>query len=86
MTADRSQKVAQSAVVIYHLVSMLQKKKNEELETRIEALLNERDVLKGRVQQLKVSLAWNLCRATVQGVSSDKPGPCLLGTSRHGHG
>ena len=60
MTADRSQKVAQSAVVIYHLVSMLQKKKNEELETRIEALLNERDVLKGRVQQLKVSLPWNL--------------------------
>ena len=33
----------------------LQKQKNKELEARVEALLNERDVLKGRVQQLKVS-------------------------------
>ena len=34
----------------------LQKARNKELEARVEALLNERDVLKGRVQQLKVRL------------------------------
>lgn len=34
----------------------LQKERTKELEARVEALLNERDVLKGRVQQLKVSL------------------------------
>ena len=33
----------------------LQKQRNKDLEARVEALLNERDVLKGRVQQLKVS-------------------------------
>ena len=33
----------------------LQKERTKELEARVEALLNERDVLKGRVQQLKVS-------------------------------
>lgn len=32
----------------------MQKARNKELEARVEALLNERDVLKGRVQQLKV--------------------------------
>ena len=34
----------------------LQKARNKELEARVEALLNERDVLKGRVQQLKVRM------------------------------
>lgn len=33
---------------------IMQKARNKELEARVEALLNERDVLKGRVQQLKV--------------------------------
>ena len=35
----------------------LQKERTKELEARVEALLNERDVLKGRVQQLKVICA-----------------------------
>ena len=33
---------------------IMQKARNKELEARVETLLNERDVLKGRVQQLKV--------------------------------
>ena len=34
----------------------MQKERVKEMEARVEALLNERDVLKGRVQQLKVGL------------------------------
>lgn len=37
------------------ICTKLQKQRNKDLEARVEALLNERDVLKGRVQQLKVS-------------------------------
>ena len=43
-----------SVVPLIRIVHGLQKERNRDLETRIEALLNERDVLKGRVQQLKV--------------------------------
>lgn len=35
---------------------LMQKERVKEMEARVEALLNERDVLKGRVQQLKVGL------------------------------
>ena len=62
----------------------LQKARNKELEARVEALLNERDVLKGRVQQLKVSLPLMLlqrlhagCRCRQACSSITSPTVCL---------
>lgn len=44
-----------SRILTLTCTKCLQKQRNKELEARVEALLNERDVLKGRVQQLKVN-------------------------------
>jgi hypothetical protein len=44
----------------------LQKQRNKELVARVEALLNERDVLKGRVQQLKASPCTHMLAKHIQ--------------------